>query len=390
MRILHVIANVALRYGGPTQALMGMTKSLVEIGNEVTIYTTNQDGAGIMDVPLDVPIVIDGVEIRYFPIQNPRFIGTSIPMARTLKRELKSNKYDIVHIHSLYLFHGAVVAHYCRKYGIPYVVSPHGSLDPFIYHRHRKRKAFMELLFENKNLNHASALHYTTEEEKVLASPFINHNRSFVVPNGLYMEEYQSQISEGSFREKYPETKNKTIILFFSRLNFKKGLDLLVDAFAKVVAVKDDIHLVITGPDNEGYGQIVKGWIQDKGLQNHVTFTGMLTGQDKLAVLRESDMFVLPSYSENFGIAVIEAMICGLPVIISNKVNICHDLIDHQAGEVVNCDSSELAACMLKLLDNPELSSRLIENGMRLVESQFQWSKVGESLNNNYKSILNL
>lgn len=388
MRILHVIANVALRYGGPTQALMGMAKSLVEIGSEVTIFTTNQDGDGILDVPLDVPIMKDGIEIRYFPIQNPRFFGTSMPLARTLKQELKSNKYDIVHIHCLYLFHGAVVAHYCRKYGIPYIVSPHGTLDPFIYHRHRKRKAFIELLFENKNLNHASALHYTTEEEKVLARPFINHDRSFVVPNGLYMEDYQSEVVAGSFRAKYPETKNKKIILFFSRLNFKKGLDLLIDAFAKVNAVKDDVHLVITGPDNEGYGQIVKGWIQDKGLRDHVTFTGMLTGQDKLEVLKDSDMFVLPSYSENFGIAVIEAMICGLPVIISNKVNIWHELIDHEAGEVVNCDSSEVAVSMLRLLDNPEYCSRLVENGMRLVESQFQWSKVGESLHNNYKEIL--
>ncbi|MGF7046296.1 glycosyltransferase involved in cell wall biosynthesis [Paenibacillus sp. DS2015] len=390
MRILHVIANVATRYGGPTQALMGMAKSLVVTGSEVTIYTTNQDGNGVLDVPLEIPIMKDGVEIRYFPIQSPRFFGTSIPMARELKQELKRGKYDIVHIHSLYLFHGAVVAHYCRKYGIPYIVSPHGSLDPYIHKRHRKRKAFIELLFENKNLNHASALHYTTEEEKVLARPFIKHDRSFVVPNGLYIEEYEGQVVLGSFREKYPEMNNKKIILFFSRLNFKKGLDLLIEAFVKVVAEKDDVHLVITGPDNEGYGQIVKGWIQAKELQDHVTFTGMLTGQDKLAVLRESDLFVLPSYSENFGIAVIEAMICGLPVIISNKVNICHDLINHQAGEVVNCDSTELAASILKLLDNPEYASRLVENGMRLVESQFQWSKVGESLNNNYKSILNL
>ncbi|HEY2493124.1 MAG TPA: glycosyltransferase [Paenibacillus sp.] len=388
MKVLHVIANLAARYGGPAQAIMGMTKSLADIGNEVTIFTTNQDGEGVLDVPLDVPIVKDGVEIRYFPIQNPRFFGTSLPLARTLRNELKQHKYDIVHIHSLYLFHGAVTAHYCRKYGIPYIVRPHGTLDPFLYHRSRKKKAIIELLFENKNLDHASALHYTTEEEKVLARPFITHDRSFVVPNGLYLDEYQSKVVAGSFRMKFPETNNKKIILFFSRLNFKKGLDLLVDAYAEVAALKDDVHLVITGPDNEGYGQTVKGWIEEKGLRDRVTFTGMLTGQEKLQVLKDSDMFVLPSYSENFGISVIEAMICGLPVIISNKVNIFHELIEHQAGEVVNCDSSELAISMLKLLESPGYSKKMIENGIKLVESQFQWSKVGESLHNNYKAIL--
>ncbi|MGF7046298.1 glycosyltransferase involved in cell wall biosynthesis [Paenibacillus sp. DS2015] len=390
MKILHVIANLAARYGGPAQAIMGMTKSLAEMGNEVTIYTTNQDGEGVLDVPLDVPIIKEGVEIRYFPIQNPRVFGTSLPLARRLRSELKQHKYDIVHIHSLYLFHGAVAAHYCRKYEIPYIVRPHGTLDPFLYHRNRKKKAVVELLFENKNLDYASALHYTTEEEKVLARPFITHDRSFVVPNGLYLDDYQDKVVAGSFRMKFPETENKKIILFFSRLNFKKGLDLLIDAYATVASMKDDVHLVITGPDNEGYGETVKGWIQEKGIGDRVTFTGMLTGQEKLQVLKDSDMFVLPSYSENFGISVIEAMICGLPVVISNKVNIFRELIEYEAGEVVNCDSTELAISMMRILDNPDYSEQIIENGKRLVESQFQWSKVGESLNNNYKAILNM
>lgn len=215
MKVLHLIANLATRYGGPSQAIMGMTKSLADIGNEVTIYTTNQDGDHELDVPTFEPVYKDGVKIIYFPIQNPRFFGTSFPMAKQLKNSLSNHEFDIVHIHSLYLFHGAVAAYYCRKYGIPYIVRPHGTLDPFLYNRNRKRKALIEMLFENKNLSSASALHYTTEEEKILARPFVGHDRGFVVPNGLYMEDYQKSVMAGNFRAKYPETENKKIILFF-------------------------------------------------------------------------------------------------------------------------------------------------------------------------------
>lgn len=390
MRILHIIANMATRYGGPSQAINGMSKSLVEIGNEVTIFTTNQDGDGVLDVPTDKPVLQNGVKIRYFPIQNPRSFGTSYPMARALKKGLKNREYDIVHIHSLYLFHGAVAAHYCRRYKIPYIIRPHGTLDPFLYQRNRRKKAIIEFLFENRNIKHATALHYTTEEEKILARPFINNDNGFVVPNGLYLEEYNVNIEKGQFREKYPETKGKKIILFFSRLNFKKGLDLLIHAFDNVSQSRDNVHLVITGPDNDGYGDKVRKWIKERGLESKVTFTGILTGQEKLEVLYDSDMFVLPSYSENFGISVIEAMICGLPVIISNKVNIYRELLNNNAGEVVNCDASELTIKIMKLLDDTQHSKIMSDNGKMLVEKYYQWSRVGQSLDQNYRTILNV
>jgi len=389
MKILHVIANLATRYGGPSQAVIGMAKSLVEMGNEVTIFTTNQDGDGVLDVPVNTPVLNEGVKIYYFPIQNPRFFGTSLPMAKALKKSLRHKEFDLVHIHSLYLFHGAVAAHYCRLYNIPYIIRPHGTLDPFLYQRSRKKKAVIEFLFENRNIKHAQALHYTTEEEKLLAQPFVNNDKGFIVPNGLYLDEYNISITKGQFREKHPETKGKKVILFFSRLNFKKGLDLLIQAFGNIAEQRDDIHLVIAGPDNDGYGEKVRNWIDERNLNSRVTFTGMLTGRDKLEVLYDSDMFVLPSYSENFGISVIEAMICGLPVIISNKVNIYRELLQNHAGEVVNCDADDLTGKIIKLLDNPVYSKSISENGKALVQKYYQWSKVGQSLDHNYRLILN-
>ncbi|TCN14062.1 glycosyltransferase involved in cell wall biosynthesis [Bacillus sp. BK006] len=388
MKILHIMANLAPRYGGPSQAIVGMTESLSNLSHEVTIFTTNQDGDGVLDVSTKEPIQRNGVTIRYFSIQTPRFFGTSFPMLRELKREIR--KFDIVHIHSLYLFHGAVAAYYCRKYNIPYIVRPHGTLDPFLYKRHRGRKAILEFLFENKNLNHAAALHYTTEEEWELAKEFINNPNGFVVPNGINLENYYSPKSLDEFYDKYPEIKDKKVVLFFSRLNFKKGLDLLIDSFTQVAKQKEDVHLMIVGPDNEGYGAQVKEWIKENNIDNKVTFTGMLTGEEKLQALSVAEMFVLPSYSENFGISVIEAMIMGLPVIISNKVNIYRELLKCDAGEVVNCNSEELTRSILKLLDDTTYAQKLASNGEKMVKEYYQWSEVGKSLEKNYKSIVNV
>ena len=130
MRILHVLANLAPRYGGPPKACFEMARSVAKLGHAVSIYTTNQDGPTELNVPTDSPVYRDGVEIRYFPIQYPRFWGFSLPLAIQLRSAVK--EHDIVHIHSLYLFHDLVAAHYCRKHGVPYLIRPHETLlaDP--------------------------------------------------------------------------------------------------------------------------------------------------------------------------------------------------------------------------------------------------------------------
>ena len=118
---------------------------MVSLDHSVSIYTTNQDGPTELNVPTDQPVFKDEVEVQYFPIQHPRFWVFSIPLARALHKVIP--EYDIVHIHSLYMFHNIVAALYCRKYNVPYLIRPHGTLDPFIYRRHRLRKSIMELLF---------------------------------------------------------------------------------------------------------------------------------------------------------------------------------------------------------------------------------------------------
>lgn len=386
MKVLHVIASLSLRYGGPSKACFEMARAVSALGHRVSIYTTNMDGPTELDVPTASPIVRDGVEIRHFPIQRPRFWAFSLPLARALRERVQ--EYDVVHIHSLYLFHNLVAAHYCRKYGVPYLIRPHGTLDPVIFERHRLRKTLMELAFERRNIKHAAALHFTAKEERHLAAPYTSGAPSVVIPNGLEVEEYENLPEAGTFKAQYPQVGEKKIILFLGRINFKKGLDILAQAYSTVAQSHDDVHLVIAGPDNDKFESKVRSWLKDWKVHDRTTFTGMLLGDDKLAAFQDADVFVLPSYSENFGISVVEAMACGVPVVVSDKVNIWEEVQAGGAGKVTPCEAPRFAEAMLELLDNPEAAQQMGENGKSLVREHFQWSSVALKAEEAYRSIL--
>ena len=387
MRILHVITNLSQGYGGPVKACKEMCASLADAGEDVTIYTTNLDyPVGRLDVPLNKRIQQDGYNVWYFPIQFSPYI-VSWGLVRALKENIK--KFDLVHVHGLYRFPQAAAAYFCRKYKVPYLIRPHGSLDPFLYShkRHRISKRIYELLIENKNLNSASAIHFTTSEEMKLVEPLQLRSPGIVIPNGLDSAKYDSLPPFGTFRKKYC-IGDKKIILHFGRINFKKGMDILVKAFAEVSRSRDDVLLVIAGPDNEGYKSQLETWITEENITSKVLFTGMLQGKDTLEVLRDADIFALPSYTENFGIAVVEAMASGLPVVISDKVNIWSAVRDAGAGLVTTCNEKMVAEAFIKLLDDSNKREEFGSAGKTLVKQKYGWGAIVKDLQITYKNIL--
>ena len=200
--------------------------------------------------------------------------------------------------------------------------------------------------------------------------------RGVVVPLGIDIATPTSSPDKlrADFAREWPATQGKKVILFFGRLTLKKGLDLLVKAFGRIARSRTDVHLFLAGPDDEGYGCKVRLWLQDEGVLDRATFAGMLTGKRKEAALASADIFVLPSYTENFRLAVIEALAVGIPSVISNKINIWRELSSAGAAVVVNCDAQEVASAILTLLDDAEQRSHLGEAGKRLVAEQFTWS----------------
>lgn len=392
MKILHVIPSISPRCGGPTHTVLGLARSLVKKGHKVEIFTTNLDGvgravSGILDVPLGRVIERDGIKIRYFSVQYPRW-AFSWDLFKALRVAIK--RTDIVHIYSLYLFTTLATAYCCERYNVPYLLHLHGSLDPFLRRKNRVLKGVYQGLIEHHNWNNAAAIHYNSQKEMELA-----HNAlkikvpGVVVPCGLNVEEYSNLPPFGIFKRRYLVLRDKKILLFLSRINFKKGLDILARAFGEVARKRNDVYLVLAGPDNEGYAAKVRAWLQEERALGQSLFTGMLLGEEKLAVLRDSDLFVLPSYTENFGIAVVEAMACGLPVIISNKVNIWREVFQAGAGIVTDCDSHQVAEAILKLLDDPKLAKNMGKRGKRLVGEKYTWDKATEQMIKVYEDILN-
>jgi glycosyltransferase involved in cell wall biosynthesis len=388
LKILHVISSISEKHGGPSKACVEMANALAARGHHVDIFTTDQDGVDArLNVPLGVPVRTGLVDITYFKAD---LLGVwpaaSFGLAAALRDRLR--EYDLVETHALYLAHGLAVGHYARRYGVPYVVRPCGVLDPFVFRRGRPKKAIAEFLFESRNLMRAAGVHFTADEEMSLAKSVINIGHGFVVPLGLNTEEYDRPHDPGLVVQTYPELKGKRIVLFLSRINFKKGLDILVPAFAKAARERPDVHLVLAGPDNEGFADKVRGWVSEQGMDGRVTFTGMIRGDLKLAMLREAEMFVLSSYSENFGISVVEAMAAGLPVVISDKINIHTEVANARAGLVCDTDPDQVGDAIAKLLDDGVLRAQMSANGKQLVATAYSWAGVAEQLEQVYRGFI--
>lgn len=385
MRILHIVETISEKYGGPAKVCAEMCHALVESGHTVSIYTTNLDyPSGVLNVPIGVACNTDGYSITYFPTVNASY-KLSLGMLQSIKRTIQD--FDVVHIHGVYRFPQAVAAYYARKYSIPYIIRPHGSLDPFLFNNSKNRlvKRIYEWLVCQRDWDNASAIHFTSHDEMQLVEPLHIKAPGFVVPNGLDLTNFYDLPKRGEFRAKYG-LGNKILVLHFGRLNFKKGLDILVKAFGKFARQREDAVLVMAGPDNDNFGNKVKAWCREEGIESKVLFTGMLKGKLKLEVLRDADIFSLPSYSENFGMAVVEAMAAGLPVVISDKVNIYNCVQQARAGIVTSLDYEEVAKAFEVLWGSERLRMEMGKAGAAFVQQTYSWEAVLPSIMEMYTS----
>jgi glycosyltransferase involved in cell wall biosynthesis len=383
MRVIHVISSLAPILGGPSKACIEMARAVAARGHAVEIYTTDFGLEGRVRAD-GLPVADGAAVVRYFPVQLPRTLKPSWPLYAALRRDLP--RADIVHLHSLYLFHDWATGRLCRRAGVPYIVRPHGTLDPYIWRRHRGRKRIMEWAFQNRVLRHAAAIHYTTEEERHLAAPRAQGAPGMVVPLGVDLDDRNSQASPERFHARHPETRGKRIVLFLGRLHEKKGLDILVASFGRIAREFPDVHLVLAGPE-DGVGARLDGWLRDAGIVGCATRTGMLEGEDKWAAFAAASVFALPSYSENFGIAVLEAMATGLPVAISDQVNLWREVERGGAGLVSPCDMGAFTALLRQLMNDPAAAKRMGQAGRMLAQERFAWPRIASALENFYADV---
>jgi len=363
-----------------------MALALAERGHYVEILTTNVDGAGCLPVPTGRPLEWRGVTTTFCRVGRPKRYKASPGLWRTLRRRIR--EFDVVHVHSLYLFHTLVAGHYCRRLGVPYVVRPHGTLDPWHRSRRRWRKAVYTRLLEGPNLRAAAAIHYTSVAERDHAAGLRLTAPGFVVPLGVDNHSLTQPANAAVLFEQQPTLAGQELVTFVGRLTRKKRLDLLLNGFATVARDLPNAHLVIAGPDDEGVGRALQAGIAEHALERRVTLLGLVTGDLKVALLQRSRVFVLPSEDESFGVAVVEAMATGLPVIVTEGVAIAGAIARVGAGQIVTPTPVALSTTIGRLLTDKELAATIGENGRALAGSAFAWSEIAVELEDMYEKVL--
>lgn len=390
MKILHVIPSFApaWRYGGPIYAAMGLTRELARQGHEVAVMTTNIDGPGVLDVPVKRPVSMEGVEVWYFPVEHPRWWCFSGSLGKALQLQVK--RFDLVHIHSIFLWPTTAAAFWSQRSEIPYIVRPAGALDPVCLTRsydnwwvslmsRGKKGAYLKTI-GRMDLHNASALHFTSLAEMEAARSLRLRPPGFVVPLGVELAPAEGESASLRLRERYPQLGGKRVVLFFSRLDPKKGLDLLVAALGDLASRHKDFSFVLAGGGTSGYTADVVALVERHGLQERTVFLGPVEGSAKWLLLQEADLFVLPSYQENFGVAVVEAMAAGLPVVISNRVNIHREVSQAGAGLVTDLDPKQIAAAVEQLITDGDLRRDMGRKGTLLVRREFTWEKIAKHM----------
>lgn len=386
MKVLHVIPSLAKTKGGPTQIILEMVKALRECGVDVEIATTDDNGEQRLELPLRQRLEYEQVPVWFLPRFSPplKDFIFSTELAAWLWQN--SQNYDIIHTHYLFSFAPTCAAAIARAKKIPYIVIPYGMLTPWALDNQKLKKQIYAII-ERHNLNRAVAIHCSTAEEVQNVKNFQVSPPSFVVPYGVHLPTLQPQAKQ-QIRQIYGIPEATPIILFLSRLHPKKRPDLLIESLQKLAAKHQNFHLIVAGSGEAEYVSYLTNLVSSLGWQSQTSMVGFVTGETKDLLLQGSDIFVLPSFSENFGIAVAEAMAAGLPVIITPDVQIASDIAKAQAGLIVDGNVDAVANAIAKLLSNPDLRHQLGENGKGLVSSRYAWKAIASDLSCIYRSII--
>lgn len=393
MKILQVVPYFfpAWAYGGPVKVVYEISKELVIKGHGVTVYTTDVYNKNLRFSGKRNEIIdISGIKVCYFKnVSNYLAYNLNgyspIGYRKTVRQNLKD--FDIVHLHDYYTYQNVMTAKYCRKYNIPYVLSAHGSVLPSKERGRRILKKTFIHFFGHSILKDARRLIALTQrEKKQYIEAGVARSKIRIIPNAISLSEFRDLPKKGAFKQKYSIRSDEKIVLFVGRIHKIKGLDLLIKVFFNLVKDMNNTKLVIVGPDGGDLSR-VKRSVADKKIEEKVLITGLLSGREKLSAYVDADVFVLPSYSEVFGMSALEACATGTPVVMTDLGNL-PEIAEYKAGLLVQCDENELYEAILQFLKNDELARSAGENGGRMVEDKFTWDKVVEQLEKCYEDVI--
>ena len=385
MKVLHVIPSVASGDGGPSRAVVQMVRSLSAVGVETHIATTAEmDQDARMQVPHGVAVQHEGCITFFFPRQT-RFYKVSLPLGRWLREHV--NDYDIVHVHALFSYAPWAAGKACRAKRVPYVIRPLGLLNR--YGMEERRPWLKDVSFrhvERPLLDHSAAIHYTSHQEADEAARLQLRARAVVIPLGLDLRTFESPHDASLFHARWPQARQRRLVLFLSRIDAKKGLDVLLPAFDQVRQHVPEAMLVIAGSGDAALEKTLKAQAKSLGIADDVLWCGFVEGELKLATLAAASVFILPSRSENFGIALLEAMAAGCACVTTPGVALAHDATPGTL-RVVSLDAASLAHAMTELLLDRALAVRLGQASRAAAFEQFTAEATAKQLTLLYEQV---
>lgn len=386
MNILIVIPALGNVYGGPSKSTVELAQTIGSRGVSVDIVATNANGDRTLDVPLHTWIQEKYYRIQYFHYWN--LLDYKLTFSLTTWLFQNVSNYDLVHTNAIFSYPVLPAYWACKLRRVPYIITPHGMLEPWaLAYKSWKKKLYFNLL-EKPALQNASAVQMlaSTEAERIqelnLKTPLV------IVSNGIHCSNFEKLPDVELFYQHFPQTRNKKLILFLGRIDPKKGLDLLANAFAKVREQFPHTHLIIAGPDNIGFLSTAKSYFVYSNCYEAVTFTGMLTGSIKYAALAAANIYVAPSYSEGFSISVLEGMAAGLPCVMTVACNFPEAALA-QAARVVNIDANEIANALIQYLTNPQQALEIGNRARQLIFNHYTWEQIATKMIEVYTKIIN-
>jgi glycosyltransferase involved in cell wall biosynthesis len=378
MRILHVIHRLDREAGGTSALTVSMCEALAARGHAVSLFSLHRNTPNGTALPDKL-----NCDSRLF---QAGYLTFSSALFRALHLEIP--KYHLVHIHMLYRLPQAFAARFAYGAHVPYCVQPHGALDPVLFYKQERRrtKRAYEFFIEQNNLRRASGLIYTTAGERDATAFLGLSTPAYIVPAGLAVDLYRRKSDTDSFRARYGLI-GKDILLWMGRITQVKALPTLIKAFISLAARRSNLALVLAGPDQDNQRPVLERMVREAGFQDRVTFTSMIHADEKLAALQAAQIFLLPSYTENFGISAMEAMAAGCPTIVSENVKIAPDIVSSGAGLSVPVDDEKLAAAIESLLANPSRRLQMGAAAARLAE-HYDWTRVAERMEQAYQAMI--
>ena len=385
LRVLVVVPAISPVYGGPSTCSIGLAEALGRRGLQVDIVTTNAAGPRNLPVKFHQWIAESTYRLRYFRRWG-RFEAKLSPGLMTwLFRHVTD--YDIVHGMSVFNFPADIYCEACRRRHVPHIIHPQGMFEPWAMANKGWKKRVYFRWFKKPQLQRANVIHCLTRHETESIAALGVTTPKVIVPNGISPGS-MIKGNANAFLLRYPELANKTRLLFLHRVDPKKGLDILATSFARLHNRFPNIHLIIAGPDPVGYWSTAARFFESKGCAGAVTYTGILTGQDKADALAAADIFVAPSYSEGFSMSVLEAMAAGLPSVITTGCNF-PEAAEAKVALEVPIDPTAFAEALASLIEDLPAARAMGQRARTFIFQNYTWDQAARKTHEVYTAILN-